>query len=416
MKTFFETEGFGKQEYYRSIIFDIVRKSRQITRAEISRLYGIRPAAVTQIASDFLSRGVLREARKNRSGKGRSQLGVNPDLACSVGLELGPGYIKTVVMDAAYGISAEDKTRIPVESGENTLIPLILTCLEAVISTHTRDNLKGIGFADPGLVDPAKGASLMTSILRNWKGVPVGKLIEEKFGVPVLVQGANHVRALAEMLFGKGKTARNFIYINLSVGVGANLVIDGRIYHGASNLAGEFGHTIVKLDGPYCNCGGRGCLETICGKLAIARSAAEKIKSGAGSVLAEMVEGDLERITGPLVVEAAQKGDRLALDVIYEAGKYLGIAVVNLINVLNPSLIVFGGSMMKAGDLLLEPVERMVRTRALKHAAENLRLEVSGLGEYIAAIGAAALVMEEFFKPVKLEKNSDKKVLSKLSL
>jgi glucokinase len=175
-------------------------------------------------------------------------------------------------------------------------------------------------------------------------------------------------------------------YIKVGTGVGAGLILDGRIYRGAAGMAGEIGHLTIQENGPLCTCGNRGCLEALAGGTAIARQAIAAVQAGKRTQLADVQP--VERITARHVAEAARLGDLVAQNIVAKAGEYLGIAIADLINLSNPSVVVVGGGVAQMGDLLLEPIRRTAHERSLSPSARSVRITAAVLGQRSSLMGA----------------------------
>lgn len=183
------------------------------------------------------------------------------------------------------------------------------------------------------------------------------------------------------------------IYVTVSTGIGGGLILDGKLYHGASGMAGEIGHMTIVPYGPLCGCGNRGCLEALASGTAIARQARERVARGVPTLMADLAAGDPERITAKLVAEAAHQGDAEAREILAEAMNYLGIGMANLVNLFNPELIVIGGGLTNIGELLFGPVRRAIDRRAFRAQAQTVQVVQAKLGKDVGVLGAAAVAL-----------------------
>jgi glucokinase len=245
--------------------------------------------------------------------------------------------------------------------------------------------ISGTGIGVPGLVDSQRGIVHCLTNISGWENVNLRKIIKDKTGIDTWVDNDVNLMALAESKFGAAKGAKSVFCITLGTGVGGGIVIDGRLYRGATHTAGEIGHVPISIGGPKCNCGRRGCLEAYIGNSYVIKRLAERLKKGQRSIL----KG---RIIPELITEAAKKGDRLAIEVWKEVAEYLSMGLVFVINVLNPDVIVIGGGMAKAGGFLFEPLTRHVRKAAMNMPAKKTRIVKATLGSDAGIIGAAELV------------------------
>jgi glucokinase len=200
---------------------------------------------------------------------------------------------------------------------------------------------------------------------------------------------------LGETWVGAAHGARLVIGLTIGTGIGGGIVFDGTVYHGASDSAGEFGHTTIDIDGRRCGCGNYGCLEAYASGPAIARRAVEQIEAGMTSQLSGMVDGDLSRITAQTVYEAAAAGDELAHEVVKETAHYLGAGVANFVNIFNPELVVILGGVTHAGPRLFDPLQREVSRRAFKPAVQACRIVPSALGGLAGVYGAAKAFLDQ---------------------
>jgi glucokinase len=203
----------------------------------------------------------------------------------------------------------------------------------------------------------------------------------------------NDVRcaAIGEKYFGAGRHVRNVICITLGTGVGSGIFIDDQLFRGPKDIAGEIGHMTMDPNGPKCNCGNYGCLEAYVGAPNIARRTREAIMAGEPSVVTELVDGDLYRITPKIVTMAALKGDRLARRIMQDTAELIGLALANVVNMFNPELLIIGGGVAQAGDLLLSPIKQTVKSRAMREHAKMVEVVAAELGEDAGVIGAAWL-------------------------
>jgi glucokinase len=253
----------------------------------------------------------------------------------------------------------------------------------------TGDNVLGVGLGSPGPLDRATGTVLDTPNL-GWRNFPLRDLVANQTGLEAELDNDANAAALGEYWQGAGKEADTLLAVTLGTGIGGGFVVGGSVYHGASDVAGEIGHMTIDSTGRKCNCGNYGCLEAYASGPAIAARAVEGLRSGESSVLPEMVDGDLEDVTAATVYEAIVAGDLYAKDVMRETAKFLGTGIANLINILNPEVVVISGGVTRAGDHLFEPLRAEVRRRAFRQAADHCRIVGSGLGDMAGVVGAAA--------------------------
>lgn len=267
--------------------------------------------------------------------------------------------------------------------------------LEALDASRLHpERLAGVGMGTPGIVDAQRGVMLSDAVnIPDWQGRDLKAELERVLSVPAFVDNDANAAALGELIFGAGKGVNHLVYVTLGTGVGGGVIVNGELIRGATFAAGEIGHIPVDPNGPRCGCGSYGCVEAFASGPAIATRAREYVRQGVTTKLQTMASPD--EITAEHVASAAQQGDPLACFVLAEAGKYLGIALAGIVNLLNPERIIIGGGVAQAGDLLLEPVRWEIRRRALLTAVDVVQVVPAALGTDAGILGAAALVFRQ---------------------
>ena len=251
-----------------------------------------------------------------------------------------------------------------------------------------------VGFGIPSHVDFRRGASL-SSVHLPLAGVPFREVMAERLGLPVCVDNDATAAIVGEHRRGAARGCEDAVLLTLGTGVGGGLLLGGRVYRGSIGAGAELGHMVVDIDGPQCfdECPGRGCLEALVSGRALARDGTAAARRSPGSALGRAL-GQGEEVTGALVHAAACAGDSEAAAVLRLAGERLGAGVTSLVNAFNPEVVIVGGGVMGAGELLLEPARRVVAERALEPSREHVRLVAAALGDNAGVVGAAALALE----------------------
>lgn len=250
------------------------------------------------------------------------------------------------------------------------------------------DAFIGIGLGSPGPLDRSTGTVIETPNL-GWRNFPLRDLVSNAIGLPAELDNDANLATLGEWWAGVAQGVDHLIGVTLGTGIGGGIVLGGRIFHGANDVAGEIGHMSIDSTGRKCKCGNYGCLEAYASGPAIAARAVEGLLSGEESLLLSLVDGDITRITAETVYEGIVAGDPFAREVMRDTAKFLGAGIANLINLLNPEMVVISGGVTRAGDHLLEPLRNEVRRRAFRPAFENCRIVTSELGNRAGVIGAA---------------------------
>jgi len=286
-----------------------------------------------------------------------------------------------------------DKAHSPTLASEGLqpVINRIFSTIDRLLSQGNTSpaQLYGIAIAAAGAIDTSKGLVTSSPNLPGWFDVPLRDMVGKRYGVNTCLLNDASAAALAEHRLGAGRGTSNLIYLTVSTGIGGGIIIDGELYSGTSGCAGELGHMTIDANGPECGCGNRGCLEVLASGKAVASDAKRRIKEGEKSQITDIVSGDLEAITAEKIALAAQDGNRLALEIISRAAGYLGVGMVNLVNIFNPEMIIVGGGLSKMGELLLAPAREVVRERAFPLCAGAVRIVTAGLGDDAGVLGAA---------------------------
>jgi predicted NBD/HSP70 family sugar kinase len=229
----------------------------------------------------------------------------------------------------------------------------------------------------------------------GWRDLPLRRLLEDELDLPVYTDNDANAAALGERYFGAAQYVDNFVYVVANIGLGTGLVIGGHLYQGASGFAGEAGHTTIDPDGPLCRCGNRGCWERLASQRALIERVEEAVLAGQPSLIEGMAKGDQPRITVQMITDAARRGDGVSLRALEETGIYLGIGIANLVNMFNPSLVVFGGTLSLAHEFLIPVARRVVLERAMKGPREAARIVVSAFKADACVMGGVALVLHD---------------------
>jgi glucokinase len=252
----------------------------------------------------------------------------------------------------------------------------------------------GAGVGAPGPLDTKRGVVLLTPNL-GWVDLPLRQLVQDALGLPTAIDNDANCAVLGECWMGAARGAKDVIGITIGTGIGGGIVVNGRLYHGASDCAGEIGHTTVEVNGRRCKCGNYGCLEAYASGPAIARRAVEAIEAGQPSKLPDYVDGALEKITAQTVYQAAHDGDELAEEVVGDTAKFLGAGIANMINIFNPEIVVVFGGVTYAGEHLFGPLRREVAKRAFKPAVAVCRIVPAELIGTAGVYGAARTFIDQ---------------------
>lgn len=272
------------------------------------------------------------------------------------------------------------------------VVRMVESAMHDTFAAHhgSREDVAGVGIGSPGPLDRETGVVLNTPNL-GWTDFPLRDLVSDAVGLPATLDNDANCATYGEWWQGAGKDVDHLVGVTLGTGIGGGIVIDGRVVHGASDAAGEIGHMTIEFNGRKCKCGNYGCLEAYCSGPNIAARAREGLEAGEESLLLQLVDGDLARITAATVYEAVVLGDAWANEVMAETAKILGAGVANLINILNPQAVVIAGGVTRAGDHLFAPLRAEVRRRAFKSAYEACRILPAALPDTAGVVGAAGV-------------------------
>lgn len=256
------------------------------------------------------------------------------------------------------------------------------------------DRLIGVGISMPGLTDADRGINYN---FLNFDELSVVEIIEKRVKLPVFIINDAKARALAELRFGKAKEAQNALVLYIGWGLGTGLILNGQLYNGSSGFSGELSHIPIIENGILCQCGKRGCLETVASGTALSRLAIEGIARGESTDLARIAGKSANSIHYMTIVESALKGDSFSIDILAEVGYELGRGIAMLVQILNPELIIFGGKMVKAGQFITIPIEHSLNKYCLKDLRKPITIDISEMGEQASLLGAAINVTERYF-------------------
>jgi len=278
------------------------------------------------------------------------------------------------------------------EQGAEAVIERIVKLARASIAQARGKEIAGVGIGSPGPLNTKTGIVLLTPNL-GWTNYPVRDLLSEALGLPATLDNDANCAIFGEWWRGAARGAKHVVGLTIGTGIGGGIVLDGEIYHGASDIAGELGHMTIDSTGRRCKCGNYGCLEAYASGPAIAARAVEGIEAGAETSLPAYVQNDLAKITAQVVYEAAHDGDAYAREVVHDTAKVLGAGVANIINIFNPQVVVICGGVTLAGDQLFVPLRSEVKRRAFKPAANACRIVPGELTGTAGVYGAAAVFM-----------------------
>lgn len=314
-----------------------------------------------------------------------------------IGLDLGGTKISAGALSAdgklTHGIRS---VATQPELGAEGVVDRIIGVIEGVIldtineTGATRKDFIGIGVGAPGPLDRDKGIVVVAPNL-GWKDFPLRDRIGGRLDMPVTLDNDANCATVGEWWLGAARGGRNVVGMTIGTGIGGGLIINGELYHGASDVAGEIGHTTIDVNGRHCKCGNYGCLEAYASGPAIATRAREAlVREDTASLLPSMVDGQLDRITAEVVYDAAKKGDGLANEIVRDTARYLGAGIATLLNVINPDVIVIAGGVTRAGETLFAPLRTEARRRAFGSAVRAARIVPAELPGTAGVVGAVA--------------------------
>jgi N-acetylglucosamine repressor len=385
------------------LVLQLIQSRGPISRRDISQVSGLSAASISGITNGLIDLGLVYEVGEaeetGRAGRRAVLLRLNPDARLVIGVKLAVHSISCVLTDLDANVLYSNELLLPSddpsaapynpEATIHSTIKLINDLLNTANINPAR--LLGIGIGVNGTVDTQAGVSRLAPHF-GWHNVPLAEPISTHFGIPVYLENDSRTLTIAEQWFGAGREADNFIAVAIGYGIGSGIVTNKQLYRGASSGAGEFGHIMLQKDGPLCSCGKHGCLESLTAIPAIFRMIREALAGGEPSALVGK-----EPLTLEAIAEAAETGDAVTLRILETAGRWLGLGISSLVNILNPEILVINGEAVILGRPYLGPMEAALREYAFDGLADSLRIIHESGGNEIWARGAACVVLNSLF-------------------
>lgn len=377
----------------RQRVIQILRMQGQISQADIARATGLSRTTVSTLIAELKGSGLVSDVDAKsmpaRGGRPAVQLVLKHPAQFVGGIDFGHSHIQTAVADQAHKVLGERRCELDVNHHAVDALDTAARMFGEVLNQLgvDRKQVTGVGIGIPGPVDRARGTAGSSTILPGWVGLRITSEMTQRLGVPVTMDNDANLGALAELTWGAGRDCSNFAYIKAATGIGAGIVIDGRLLRGASGTTGEIGHTTLDESGALCYCGNRGCLETVASGPAIVR-------------LVGAVDG--ESLTLARVVELASNGDPRCRRAISDAGREIGVAVAGLCNLINPERVIVGGLLCRTGEILLQPMRESIHRHAVHAVAQSVEVCGSVFLERAELLGSLALALQSSSVPVAI--------------
>lgn len=391
-------------------VLDLVRSGTARTRPEIGRRSGLGRTVVTQRVNQLTERGLLEEGPLGPSSGGRAprELRFRARAGLVLAAELGATSIAVGIADLAGQVLAEHEEPADIALGPDHILGRVEELFDDLLAGVRSDEdsaelaVWGVGIGLPGPVEFATGKPSAPPIMPGWDGYPVRDRLTARFDAPVWVDNEVNAMALGELRAGSAKGQQDILYVKIGTGIGAGLVSGGKLHRGSQGCAGDIGHAAVADEAEVvCRCGNTGCLEAYAGGAALARDGLAAARQGRSEILADVL-ARTGTVTAADISHAAQSGDRVSVELLTRAGRLIGSLLATLVSFYNPALVIIGGGVAGAGDLLLAAVRESVYRRSLPLATRELRITRSTLSDRAGLVGATFMVIDELFTPERL--------------
>jgi predicted NBD/HSP70 family sugar kinase/biotin operon repressor len=373
----------------RLLIVDELRQRRVATRGELAQATGLSRATIAALVRDLEARGLVVEqsngngaAARGPRGRPALPLRLGTPAGVAIGVDFGHDCLRIAVADLSSTVLAERFVSLDVDHHPDVALTAAANAIDELLEQtgFSRSQVIGVGVGVPAPVDGRTGVVGSSPIVAAWAGLDIRREAAQRFGVHVEVDNDANLEALAEASAGEGRGKSDLVYVKLSSGIGAGLVLAGELCRGSAGFAGEIGHIQVRPDGPVCRCGNRGCLETVA-------------STGALLLLLRPIYGD--DLTLEALLQLSRDGDDAAVRVIHDAGRAVGRVLADICNTINPGLIVVGGDLSRAGEPLVFGIREAVDRYALPAAATSVVVTQGALGDRAALMGALTLAISD---------------------
>jgi predicted NBD/HSP70 family sugar kinase len=362
-------------------ILDAISTDGGVSQADVARRTGLSRATVSNLVGELQRRGLVRSRERHGGGRRGLEAVIGHSSNAVVGVDFGHRHIRVGVADLSGRLLDDMEQPLALDLGAEE------SCAQAwAMATHltarrglSRSDVVQVGVGLPGPIDPVSGRVGWGAILHRWEGLEARSTLRQAFGLPVAVDNDGNLGALGELRHGAGRGFTDLVYLNLATGVGAGLIIGGRIHRGAAGTAAEIGHITIDEQGQLCRCGNRGCLETVV---------------GIGGILDTLRGSYGQELDIPGVLRLAERGDARCRRALADAGRAVGIVVADLCNLLSPQRVIVGGVLAEAGEVILGPLRETVAQRAVPAAVRAAEIVPSVLGERAELVGAICLALD----------------------
>ncbi|MGI6778126.1 MAG: ROK family transcriptional regulator [Acetivibrionales bacterium] len=385
----------------KSVILNAVKDNEPISRADIVNITKLALPTVLRNVNNLIDEGFIIEIGKGDASYGRKPilLKINPSFGFFFGVKVGR---KMVVICTDFKGNMVDRIIefTDIREGPLGIVKQIKRIVYQIMSNRdiSIDKVLGVGIATPGFA--FKTSSLISrSFFAGWEKADFEQLLQDNLpDLPTVHDYVTICGAIGEHWFGRGKDSKNYVYIYVDAGVGGGVVTDGRIYRGKDGYAGHIGHHVVNFEGDECYCGNRGCLETYVSTVAIVKKVQQRLAEGDDSILISRTQGDPEKVSFNMIVDAYRDGDVMAREILAEAGRIMGIGVANSINMYNPDTVILGGEVCCTCPVFVEEAVKVAISHVFALEAAEVDIVVSDIEQYPEAFGAVALAMSEIYK------------------
>ena len=393
-----------------SSVLRLIHTQSPASRAQLAVITGLNKSTVSSLVDELIARNLIHEAGSNSNGAGRpaTMLEINPQAGSIIGVELGVDFVSVAVTDFLGNITWRRREDANPNEDQQKMIDQTLRIVKEAMSAGKKKSTRflGLGLATPGTVDLKEGVLIFAPNL-HWRNVPFGRIFSEQTKLKVFVENDANAAATAEHLFGTARQCQDFLFVFAGVGIGGGLFLNGKLYRGKNGYAGEIGHSPIMAEPSQtvCHCGNRGCWETYANQYSIIQRVQARLEVKRTSIIPKLMADHNSPLTIPLIKQAADAGDREAIDSFAEAGRAMGQGFAGLINIFNPEKIILGGPLSIAGEYLLPAIKETMTRHSLPEIDQQAEVLLSPFGPDASLIGAIAIVADDVLsKPMSIER------------